>query len=1469
MKSIGRKKMRRKMTTRFMSIIMALLVALSSIQLPVYAEEIVVQEENENYEVMENIEEVEPAVDETEQVTDVNEQDEDELIENIEENEETEESLVQESDAQEEESAEISEDEINAEDVAEELEIEELLEVEEVNIQEMSLMSLGGWVEVSTYDELKDAFASNEDVNVRLTADIKSDDYQNHNNIVTGTGDYTLDLNGHDITRFAETTDGSLFEIYGNFILKNTQSETSRVVVKLNNFVTAHGVFCVNNGAVLTVEDDDIEIYPWCTYLDAILIEEYGTAYIKGGSFGTDSTSSGVYAKRNSNLYITGGKFLGIIADRGSNITISECEVLSNTTSSSRFIGVYNEEEYGWLAPGQNIYINGIKQDLSASEAEVMRKATESWAFYYTGQALKTGDVVTISDGSVFLSEEALGQCGADLTWKMTKSTGELIISGTGTMYDYDDERVTTTKRAPWHDYKNLIKSVVIRDGVTYIGNYAFDECKNITNFEVPWSVKSLGNNICDCDLGMNSFFRVKYYGSEMQWKRMVDATASNNELKDYDYFDFRSYGGKTGENVYWNLNQDDNILIIYGTGPMYDSYNSSTHFIDFNSVKTAYIEDGVTTIGKGAFSHGGKSSTVEAVYIPASVTEIKEEAFYYCVNLKDVTFGLNSQLKSIGIYTFSNTNLTNIVLPEGLETIGDAAFYESNLEEVTIPTTVTSIGAGAFNDTDLTKVIYNGTQEQWEQINIDSSNPDLFSLIEGFVRPHTHTGGTATCVNKAVCEICGVEYGEIDPEAHDLMVNGVCDPSKIRCSFCRRVNINYYDLDSAVVVEDKTYTGSSITSNVTMSGLVEGKNYTVENVTKTEPGKYEVKINGIGLFVGERIVYWNILPAKGLWFANIPDQTYTGKAIKPVLDVYCDGVLLTAGKDYTITYGKYNTNVAAKDAMSKGKSVAPSVTVTGKGNYSEKKTMTFSIVPLSVDTAAVNDILVAKSGKAIKVAPSVKLNGKTLKLGTDYVVSTTRFLEDAVTSFKDPGEYNLWVVGKNNYSGVVPFKFTISEKILASKVSIKKIPDQMYDDGNPVTPAVTVTYNKLDKTSDFDITYKNNTEVGTATVIITAKSGSDFIGTKSATFKITGTKISGAKLGVDGRGTIPVRVYDGTPYEPSLDLYVGTTKLISNVDYTVTYVKNVNVGTATATVVGKGKYTGSKKFSYKISKYDATEDRNNRIKVNEYAASGVNISVKYEKSGVTPKPVVKFGSTVLKEKTDYTLSYANNKAVAAKDAKNSKGKDIAPTMIITFKGNLAGKQIVKFAITKKNIDAGKITIADKAYSTKANAWKQTAVTIVDTNGKKLVAGTDYSKIFKYYSNSGYTNEITDITLQPKTTVYVEVTGINNYDGSVIRGSYRISEKNIAKVSASIDPKTFTGSEICPSAEDIKVWVVSGKSKIYLNPNADYDVVPGSYTKNTNKGTATVTIVGKEEYYGTKVVKFSIGAKKFLWWELP
>lgn len=624
---------------------------------------------------------------------------------------------------------------------------------------------------------------------------------------------------------------------------------------------------------------------------------------------------------------------------------------------------------------------------------------------------------------------------------------------------------------------------------------------------------------------------------------------------------------------------------------------------------------------------------------------------------------------------------------------------------------------------------------------------------------------------------------------------------------------------------------------------------------------------------------------AKEFWCSEIEDQIYTGKVVKPKLNIHYGNLLLVEGRDYTLSYSN-NVNPALKTAVnSKGKRIGPSVTINGKGNYLDKRTYYFSIMPRSIeDTAKVDDIIVAKTktNRNINVTPTVTLDGKKLKQGVDYVISTTTDEKGKITSLKEPEEpieYQLYIVGKGNYAGAKSFNFTITDKILASNVTIKKIADKKYT-GSPVIDDhdIEVTYKIAGKVTNvrdnFTVEYGNITDIGTATAIITAKPESEmFAGSKSVTFKIYGEQISKAKLGkvVNGKivaGTISPEKYNGKEYEPDetngLLLYYGneTTPLVKDQDYTVSYSKNVNAGTATATIIGKGKYTGTKKIDYKINKYDAGNDTSEVIAIN----NGADISVSYEKGGVAPKPIISMNGVILTEKKDYTLSYSNNKAVAKSDAVNSGGKSIAPTIVITYKGNFTGKKSIPFTITVKDIAESQITIADKAVSTKAYAWKQTAATIVDTNGKKLVAGTDYNKNFEYYSDSECKNAIKSETLATNTTVYVKVSGVKNYEGSYIVGSYRISKTNISTVAATIEDKIYSGEAICPAAEDIRVTIGPKNKTTLLKAGVDYEVIEESYTNNTNKGTASVTIRGLRDYYGTKTVKYKIGANKILWW---
>lgn len=717
-------------------------------------------------------------------------------------------------------------------------------------------------------------------------------------------------------------------------------------------------------------------------------------------------------------------------------------------------------------------------------------------------------------------------------------------------------------------------------------------------------------------------------------------------------------------------------------------------------------------------------------------------------------------------------------------------------------------------------------------------------------------------------------------------------------CSRCDSVSM---ELCKNIVIKAKDYRYDEASHNpeivVTYKGeeLVNGTDYTCTGGSGIEIGAYDVIVTGKGKYVGSKTVSWNITPTDGIWCADISTQIYTGKAIKPEIKVYSDGTLLTLGKDYTIAY-KNNTKAAAYNATNaKGVSIAPTVTITGKGNYANQKVIrTFTISPYDlsgegcIEAAKADPTTVAYTKKAIKLAPVVTLSGKKLKMGTDYVVSTTTDEADKITSLTNAKKYELYVVGRGNYTGSIEYIFTITDSVPASKVSIGKIANQTYT-GEEIKPEVSITYNKADVKDDFDVEYQNNTEVGTATVTVTAKEGTGFSGRKSATFKITGANISSAKIGADGKGIIPAYTYSGISCKPKFDLYIGEKELVNGVDYLLSYKNNVNAGTATVVVTGKGLYTGSKKFSFKINKYDAGVDESNLITVN----AGELISVTYEKGGVTPKPkvtmVVNGEEKELKEKTDYTLGYSNNKETADVDALNPKGKPAPPTITITFKGNLSGKKTISFKITKKDIsqpESGcKLTASDVATNAKAFSWKQTKITITDKNGKKLAAKTDYNPNFRYFSEESCEDayELTEATLPTdkypngKGWVYVKATAAEtskNYEGSVI-GKYYVSGINISSAKAVISDKTYTGSEIELTEADIVVTMKDGKGTKTLKPRNpsnpdeeyDYSIVPGSYTKNINKGTASVTIRGEGDYFGTKVVKFKIVNKSFKWWE--
>ncbi|MCR5501574.1 MAG: hypothetical protein K6F53_01045 [Lachnospiraceae bacterium] len=521
----------------------------------------------------------------------------------------------------------------------------------------------------------------------------------------------------------------------------------------------------------------------------------------------------------------------------------------------------------------------------------------------------------------------------------------------------------------------------------------------------------------------------------------------------------------------------------------------------------------------------------------------------------------------------------------------------------------------------------------------------------------------------------------------------------------------------------------------------------------------------------------------------------------------------------------------------------------------------------------------------------------------------------------KAPGLYVITVKGKGNYSGERKLLMEIVDATSltpVSKLSIPSIPAQTYkgkqivltgnDDeakvraldkkGNPFEWKLVDKSRKttLQAGKHYTLLYSNNTNIGTATVTIIGKREAGYAGAVSKTFKINGTSLSKMKQ----EGFAKSVYYDGSPRTQALKFYYTTGKgaslekyyLEEGTDYTVSYRNNVNRGTATAVYSGHGAYTGTVKKKFKITGYPMNTDPDAGLKV-YYDDDGTEVlwpsdglpEFAYTKGGSVPKPIVKYRTysteEVLKEKTDYTLSWSNNGKV--NDGSDPKK---VPTLTIKGKGRFAGSFKRNFKVTGGNIAYCPVSSTDMVYQDKAGICR-TNVTVRDRNGKVLKAGTDYYKAndkthgFKYTYADPCTVKGADGTpinvaagsevlkehvIPEKTVIYVTLTGKGRYEGTTTGGIFRVIRAPFKNAKIKIAAKTYTGDPVLLKAEDF----IEAKIKINgawspLVAGTDYTVKVDSYVNNVKAGTAKVTVVGKGIYGGfgnSKVVNFKIVKKK-------
>lgn len=283
----------------------------------------------------------------------------------------------------------------------------------------------------------------------------------------------------------------------------------------------------------------------------------------------------------------------------------------------------------------------------------------------------------------MFALADDSGSCGNDVTFTFNEYHHKLTIQGTGDMTNYEN-----SSEQPWYSYRELIATLTIEDGVTSIGDHAFDGC-GLTSITIPNSVNSLGN--------------YAFYNSDITSVTLPSSVTSVGRQA-FALCEFLSSTTILGNITTLSLG-------MFGSCQKLTSVNIPNSvtsiergvFEGCSMLTSIIIPNSVKTIGDRAFRDCGLTS----ITIPGSVSSIGERAFGMSYSLTTIVVDSNNSIYDSHedcnaiIETASNTLIAgcqNSIIPNGVKTIGPFAFENCRiLESITIPNSVTTIGANAF----------------------------------------------------------------------------------------------------------------------------------------------------------------------------------------------------------------------------------------------------------------------------------------------------------------------------------------------------------------------------------------------------------------------------------------------------------------------------------------------------------------------------------------------------------------------------------------------------------------------------------------------------------------------------------------------------------------------------------------------------------------------------------------------------
>lgn len=605
-----------------------------------------------------------------------------------------------------------------------------------------------------------------------------------------------------------------------------------------------------------------------------------------------------------------------------------------------------------------------------------------------------------------------------------------------------------------------------------------------------------------------------------------------------------------------------------------------------------------------------------------------------------------------------------------------------------------------------------------------------------------------------------------------------------------------------------------------------------------------QVTCTGKKGYYGTKVFYYTVKQAEmgSFTITNKDDAkdsgfhyTYSNRQISVNLEVKytIDGndILLTKDRDYIISGDDLNGSDL------RGTVGTHTITLTGTGNYTGSQDVTYT-----VSKGNISDARYKVSAIPDQIYTGYQIKPKVIITDTKTGSQLQEDIDYEITGYSDniaigEGVAKISIAGINSYEGIREVTFNIVQRNIADDtITIAPIENQIYT-GSAIEPngLLTVYYegNPLNS-SDYDVTYSQNVNLGYANITITGKN--NYKGTKTfeRAFKIVGNICDENKFTIQGVGQdteFPLNDEGEIDTSNITVKYKDQDTQVDSSNYKITQLNCTTPGMGQIKIEGQNGCYGSKTFDVKVTCNLAT---NKRVKV-----ENIKDSYDYTSGQIKPVPVVIYeatnGKVVLIEGVDYQVIYGDGTENANKDT---------GTGTVIIKGMSTSYYKSQYAKTFQivyNLDTAIVTGIDTSYN--YDGTEVTPLPVVTCKGKTLTKDIDYDVAYASNSVAGEGKVIITPHAGSNTIGQREIT-------------FRIAKASITGAVITYDGKDQTTIDDKDYiAEDIKPAVKVLYNGTPLVAGKDYAV---GYEDNRNAGVATVKVTGLGNYTGTVTQNFNI-----------